>query len=178
MILPWLVVGCAGPPCGEGFARADDGNCYPLADADGGVTVVVDDTPTEDSGTTPTDTIDTPPPVQLLGSFAHAGPATLTTASICFVALWDEAHQSGGYPDPSLGSALATATVDCPLERETPVPFDEDMYLDHSARVGVFGGIDVDGDLGTVDFAAGGTTDGNFDVEPGGSYSGLDIVTF
>jgi len=25
-------------PCGEGFARADDGNCYPLGDSTGGET--------------------------------------------------------------------------------------------------------------------------------------------
>ncbi|MBM4390232.1 MAG: hypothetical protein FJ090_03850 [Deltaproteobacteria bacterium] len=179
MILPWLVVGCVDPPCGERFARADNGNCYPIAEADGGVGQVVDDdTATDDSATDSVDTIDIPPPVQLFGSFAHLGPATVTTASVCFVALWDESHQSGGLPDPSLGSALATATVDCPLERETPLPFNEDLYLDQPARVGVFGGIEVDGDPGTADVASGGTTDGNFDAEPGGSYSGFEIVVY
>lgn len=181
MTLLLLTLGCAGPGCDEGFAEAADGNCYPLAGNDGGVTVVDDtptDTPTDDTGTTPTDTIDTPPPVQLLGSFAYAGPSTLDGMSICYVTLWDEADQTNGFPDPTKGEALALATVDCPTERDVPVPFDEDLYLPGPARVGAFGGIDLDGDLGTVDVAAGGTTDGNFDVEPGGTYPGVDIVTF
>ncbi len=29
-----LLGGCQETPCGDGFARADDGNCYPLADTD------------------------------------------------------------------------------------------------------------------------------------------------
>ncbi len=190
---------CAGPgsltdPCGDGFGRADNGYCYLLADTAGDVDADTDadtdsdtdsdtdtdtDTDSDTDADTDTDTdsdtdsdTDTDA-ISVSGTLTYTG--TIGSTPHCDVEAYDAAYvKSDGTVDHS-GSPLVTTIIACPTTSGVPASWTTTFSPGSSTSIGMFGFIDADGSPSTPDPELGWS--GNpFDVVPGGTYTGVDIV--
>ncbi len=192
-----MATGCVGGasdtgfvPCGEGYGRADNGNCYLLADTAGDSDTDADtdtdadadsdaDTDTDadadaDTDTNPdTDSGSSESDIEVSGTFTFTG--TISGTPACAVNVWDgSAIGTDGSVDHSQ-EALDTLIISCPSGSGQAVSYSGNLSVGDATNVGIIGFIDPDGSPETTEYE-GGYAGNPFDVAPGGSYGDIELV--
>lgn len=165
-------------PCGDGLGRADDGNCYPLADTKVDSADDTNSTQDSDSGTD-TGGTDTGVglPITVNGNLTITGDAQET--AVCAVSAWNSSDLlTDGHPDHNKQPLSPAYSVVCPAGNGGVTAYSASFTIGSGTKnIVVFGFVDPDGTPETpTDTKELGSTYGAFDATPGLTYDGIDIV--
>jgi hypothetical protein len=113
------------------------------------------------------------------GLLTYNGHGDLSGSTVCFIALWDAADTTNGFPDPTKGDAIGQASVTCPTTVGISVIYEADILVTGTTSAGIYAGMDLDGDSGTTnDLSAGGYYANPFSVTAGSTYTDIDVATY